>query len=189
MPGLICWWCLPQIILQSSNFIFNFSHQIRIWLLKKICLQLLFKIPCKYINSNLLSFNFCYFHMKFLHENCVTLYNLALFSNFLLMVLCSKFNSRMDCLHFSYKSPFLSWLLISRFCCNICKSTKCVLLKMHLPTTKLHTFQLHLSLIIIVINITITIVISIRLWKVSCEGCIYKQLSQFPLKKNVPAFI
>lgn len=60
---------------------------------------------------------------------------------------------------------------------------------MHLPTTELHTFQLQLSLVIIIINITITIVISIRLQKVSCQGYIYKQLSKFPLKKNVPDFI
>lgn len=36
----------------------------------------------------------------------VTRNNLAWFSNSLLMVLCSKFNFRMDCLHFPYKSPF-----------------------------------------------------------------------------------
>ena len=60
---------------------------------------------------------------------------------------------------------------------------------MHLPTPELHTFQLQHSPIIIIINITITIVISIRLQKVSCHGCLYKQLFQFPLKKNVPDFI
>lgn len=60
---------------------------------------------------------------------------------------------------------------------------------MHLPTADLHTFQLQLSLVIIIINITITILIYIRLQKVACQGRIYKQLFQFPLKKNVPDFI